>query len=168
MENEMIYKGYMDSPMGLLEIWATQKGLRRVERCEKRAESNENDLVRRCREELSEYFAGRRKSFDLPLDPVGTDYQKRVWKVLETIPYGKTMTYGEVAARAGNPKGSRAAGGAAHNNRILIIIPCHRVIGKNRTLTGFGAGLDNKEILLRLEGKRISDSGRGLAENKIE
>lgn len=167
MEKEMIYKGYMDSPIGLLEIGATEKGLRRVERCEKQAETRENDLVRRCREELSEYFATRRKSFDLPLDPVGTDYQKKVWKILETIPYGETMTYGEVAAKAGNPKGSRAAGGAIHNNHILILIPCHRVIGKNRTLTGFGAGLDNKEILLRLEGKKLAESRKGMAADKV-
>lgn len=167
MESEMIYKGYMDSPIGLLEIFATKKGLRRIERCEKQAEASENDLVLRCKEELSEYFAGKRKSFDLPLDPLGTDYQKRVWKILETIPYGETLTYGEVAAMAGNPKGSRAAGGAAHNNHILIVIPCHRVIGKNRTLTGFGAGLDNKEILLKLEGKKLADSGKGMAEDKV-
>lgn len=143
--------GYMDSPMGVIRMEASDTAIRRVDLVEKKGESRENEIIRKCRTELEDYFRGERKTFDIPLAPEGTAWQERVWKVLETIPYGTTTSYGIVAAKAGNPKASRAAGGAIHNNPILILIPCHRVIGKNGSLTGFGAGLDNKRYLLDLE-----------------
>lgn len=102
-------------------------------------------------QQLQDYFAGQRQQFDLPLDPAGTPYQQKVWTALQTIPYGQTASYLEIAIRAGNAKACRAVGMANHNNPIAIIIPCHRVIGKNGKLVGYGGGLDIKEFLLNLE-----------------
>lgn len=112
----------------------------------------ETELIKEAYRQITEYLAGRLKSFDLPLAPQGTEFQKRIWNVLTSIPYGHTLSYGEVAALAGSPKACRAVGMASHNNPIVLVIPCHRVIGKNGSLTGFGGGLDVKEKLLKLEG----------------
>jgi len=101
--------------------------------------------------QLTEYFAGQRKGFSVPVCPEGTAYRKSVWNLLADIPYGETVTYGELARRSGNPKASRAVGGANHHNPISIIIPCHRVVGANGKLVGYGGGLDIKSFLLRLE-----------------
>ncbi len=101
--------------------------------------------------QLEEYLTGERKSFNLPLNPKGTKFQQRVWSILLNIPYGETRTYKEVAALAGNEKASRAVGSANHNNPIPIFIPCHRVIGSDKSLTGFAYGLGVKEKLLDLE-----------------
>lgn len=109
-------------------------------------------LLLSAKQQLEEYFAGNRKVFSLPLVPKGTEFQRAVWKELQMIPYGETRTYGQIAAAIGNAKASRAVGAANHNNPIGIVIPCHRVIGANGTLTGYGGGLDLKEALLRLEG----------------
>lgn len=105
--------------------------------------------------QLREYFAGARRTFDLPLAPHGTAFQRRVWAALRTIPYGETRTYGELAAAIGSPNASRAVGMANHRNPIPIIIPCHRVIGANGTLTGYAGGLEIKRRLLALEGINI-------------
>lgn len=109
------------------------------------------ELLHRAARELEEYFAGNRRAFDLPLNPSGTEFQKRVWAALEEIPYGETRTYREIAAAAGCPKGYRAVGMANHQNPISIIVPCHRVIGSDGKLTGYGGGLEVKEFLLELE-----------------
>lgn len=101
--------------------------------------------------QLSEYFSGRRTVFDLPLCPAGTEFQQKVWRALQEVPYGETRTYGEIAARVGSPKASRAVGMANHHNPIAIVIPCHRIIGKNGRLTGYAGGLPIKQTLLRLE-----------------
>jgi len=101
---------------------------------------------------LAEYFQGRRKVFDLPLAPEGTPFQLRVWNALREIHYGKTISYGELAARIGQPSASRAVGLANGSNPLPIVIPCHRVIGSNGKLTGYGGGLPIKERLLALEG----------------
>lgn len=101
--------------------------------------------------QLAEYFAGRRRYFDLPLSPRGTKFQKAVWQALCRIPYGETRTYGQIAQEVGNPNASRAVGAANHNNPIHVIIPCHRVIGAGGALTGYAGGLEVKEKLLRLE-----------------
>lgn len=104
--------------------------------------------------QLEAYFAGDLKQFNLPLAPVGTNFQRAVWEALRSIPYGETISYGELAERIENPKAVRAVGGANGKNPIAIIIPCHRVIGSDGTLTGFGGGLPIKEALLTLEGAR--------------
>lgn len=105
-------------------------------------------------QQLDEYFAGERVAFDVPLQPVGTEFQKNVWKALTKIPYGETWSYGQLARYIGKPKASRAVGAANGLNPIPIIIPCHRVIGSNGKLTGFGGGLETKEFLLSLESQR--------------
>ena len=105
--------------------------------------------------QLREYFAGTRRTFDLPLAPRGTAFQQRVWAALRAIPYGETCTYGELAAAIGSPSASRAVGMANHHNPIPIVIPCHRVIGANGTLTGYAGGLEIKRKLLALEGITI-------------
>ncbi len=109
-------------------------------------------LLLEAKRQLEEYFAGLRAAFSLPLAPKGTDFQKLVWRELENIPYGETRTYGQIAEAVGNPAASRAVGGANHKNPIAIMIPCHRVIGADGSLTGYAGGLDVKETLLRLEG----------------
>ncbi|MCF6246054.1 MAG: methylated-DNA--[protein]-cysteine S-methyltransferase [Desulfobacula sp.] len=101
--------------------------------------------------QLKEYFKGQRKHFCLELNPMGTAFQKQVWQELVIIPYGQTISYGELAEKIGNPNASRAVGMANGKNPISIIIPCHRVIGKNGSLTGFGGGLEVKKYLLELE-----------------
>jgi methylated-DNA-[protein]-cysteine S-methyltransferase len=103
------------------------------------------------RRELEEYFEGQRQEFDLPLDPRGTDFQRRVWQRLRSIAYGETTTYGALARELGDPGASRAVGLANGSNPLPIVIPCHRVIGADGSLTGFGGGLPVKQALLELE-----------------
>jgi methylated-DNA-[protein]-cysteine S-methyltransferase len=102
-------------------------------------------------QQLSEYFSGRRQDFDLKLSPKGTAFQQSIWQELRKIPFGRTASYGEIARRVGNPKANRAVGMANGKNPIPIIVPCHRVIGKDGSLTGFGGGLEIKKQLLKLE-----------------
>ena len=115
------------------------------------APKKETELIKKTYQELLEYFAGKRKTFDIPLKQSGTDFQMRVWEALRQIPYGKTMTYKDIAKKVGNEKANRAVGMVNHNNPICIIVPCHRVIGKNGKLTGYAEGLDIKAKLLELE-----------------
>lgn len=111
----------------------------------------ESPLLRAARTQLLEYLSGARRSFDLPLDPAGTAFQRSVWEALRAIPYGQTRTYGEMAAAVGRPRAVRAVGQANHVNPLPIFIPCHRVVGKNGALTGYAGGLDLKGALLALE-----------------
>lgn len=111
---------------------------------------NEQPLEK-ARQQLEEYFAGTRKDFDLPVVLNGTEFQLNVLQALQKIPYGETVSYGEIARRIGRPKAVRAVGAANGRNPIPIVVPCHRVIGSSGDLTGFGGGLDTKEALLRLE-----------------
>lgn len=113
----------------------------------------------RAREQLAEYFEGERKDFDFELRPAGTDFQKQVWDELCKIPFGGLTTYGEVARTIGRPNSSRAVGRAVGTNPIPVVIPCHRVIGKDRSLTGFGGGIPAKIALLGIEGLEV-ESGR--------
>lgn len=112
---------------------------------------SETPLLSEAKKQLDQYFAGRRKFFDLPLKPRGTDFQQKVWKELQKIKYGETVSYLEIAERVGNPKACRAVGMANHRNPIAIVIPCHRVVGKSGQLTGYAGGLHIKEFLLNLE-----------------
>ena len=107
--------------------------------------------------QLRQYFAGKRREFDLPIAPQGTPFQERVWQELLKIPYGETASYGSIAQRIGNPKACRAVGMANRKNPIPIIIPCHRIIGKDGSLTGFGGGLSVKKHLLDLEQQSLVD-----------
>lgn len=111
------------------------------------------DVLHEAAAQLRQYFAGERTSFDLPLAPGGTEFQRRVWEVLRAIPYGETISYGELAARIGNRNASRAVGLANNRNPLPVIVPCHRVVGADGSLTGYGGGLDRKRDLLDLEAR---------------
>ena len=112
---------------------------------------NETPLIKEAKLQLDDYFNGKRKDFDLPLAPSGTEFQLKVWTALQNIPYGETKCYSEIAEIIGNSKASRAVGLANNRNPISIIIPCHRVIGKSGKLVGYGGGLETKEYLLNME-----------------
>jgi methylated-DNA-[protein]-cysteine S-methyltransferase len=128
-----------------------------------RADSGRDDRrLRQAVEQLEEYFAGARTQFDLSLVPPGTAFQKKVWAALVGIPYGETATYGQIARAVGRPDASRAVGGANHRNPIAVIIPCHRVIGADGTMTGYGGGLPRKRLLLDLETRTASSGQLGL------
>lgn len=116
-------------------------------------EEGSTETLEEARKQISEYFKGERKEFQLPLKLKGTDFQKKVWKSLEDIPYGETKSYQEIAEAVHSPKAFRAVGNANNKNPISIILPCHRVIGKSGKLVGYGGGLDKKEFLLELERK---------------
>src|SRR5690606_26909033 len=111
-----------------------------------------NDVLLETRRQLEEYFAGTRRDFELPLSPQGTQFQRNVWRTLAAIPYGRTWSYRDLAQRIGRPSAMRAVGAANGRNPLPIVLPCHRVIGADGSLTGFGGGLPTKAFLLRLEG----------------
>jgi methylated-DNA-[protein]-cysteine S-methyltransferase len=152
----------IDSPVGRLRLVADDAGLRRLEFEEGRSlgpvppewQEDARSLAPVARQ-LQEYFAGRRRVFDLALAPEGTPFQRRVWERLLEIPYGETISYGTLARRVGNANASRAVGLANGRNPIAIVIPCHRVIASNGTLTGYGGGLPIKQKLLELERGQI-------------
>ena len=156
----MVYT-WMDSPVGRLLIAGDEAGLRHVLFAEGRGEARPQPGWQEDPRALAEpvrqlhaYFAGELRRFDLVTTPQGTAFQRRVWDELLQIPYGETVSYGELAQRVGTPNGSRAVGLANGANPISIVIPCHRVIGSNGKLTGYGGGLRNKEWLLAHEGAR--------------
>jgi methylated-DNA-[protein]-cysteine S-methyltransferase len=154
-----------ESPIGSLKITAEEKGIVSIGFVEKsglmrpRPEKAPQGpaVLKDCLAQLDEYFRGRRKSFSVPLSLEGTAYQKKVWAALRRIPFGETATYGEIAAAAGNRRAGRAVGGANHRNPVSIIVPCHRVIGADGRLTGYGGGLWRKEWLLAHEKKHARD-----------
>ncbi|WP_147652133.1 methylated-DNA--[protein]-cysteine S-methyltransferase [Vulcaniibacterium gelatinicum] len=156
----MIIFQYHPTPVGALLLAADATGLRHIEFPEARhpakpgADWREGDdaLLRETRRQLDEYFAGARRSFDLPLAPHGTPFQLMVWRALATIPYGATLSYAGLATRVGKPNAVRAVGAANGRNPLPIVLPCHRVIGADGSLTGFGGGLPVKRFLLELEG----------------
>jgi methylated-DNA-[protein]-cysteine S-methyltransferase len=113
---------------------------------------DDHPLIRATRRQLEEYFAGKLHQFNLPLDLQGTPFQKRVWAALSAIPYGETRTYSQLARQIGAAGAARAVGSANHANPVAIVVPCHRVIGADGALTGYGGGLDRKRFLLDLEG----------------
>src|SRR5688572_5108186 len=114
-------------------------------------------LIASARQQLDEYFAGKRQNFDLAVNPAGTEFQRGVWRALQEIPYGATTNYGTLAQRIGKPSASRAVGAANGRNPISIVIPCHRVIGANGDLTGYAGGMARKDALLRLEADSAGD-----------
>lgn len=145
---------FVQSPIGVLtlvEADGALKELRFGEHAEPSEALQATPLLRKAEQELDEYFSGKRKAFTVPLKPEGTAFQQAVWKVLLNIPYSETMSYGEVAKRIGNPKAARAVGMANHQNPLAIFYPCHRVIGANGKMVGYGGGLPVKEFLLSLE-----------------
>ena len=119
-----------------------------------KTEDNPNEMTKLCKKQLEEYYSGNRMIFELPMNLKGTEFQQKVWKELCKIPYGKTITYKEIARNIGNEKAVRAVGTAIGKNPIAIVIPCHRVIGSNGLLTGYAYGIDKKEQLLNLEKRK--------------
>ena len=158
----MIQYRTIDSPIGPLTLAGSGSVLTNLRMVDQTYEPSRagwsadsgafNDAV----DQLGAYFAGELTDFDIELDLRGTEFQQRVWKALLTIPYGETRSYGEIAEQIGAPGSARAVGLANGHNPIAIVIPCHRVIGANGSLTGYGGGLDRKRILLELEKKRAS------------
>ena len=165
-----MYQYFMDSPIGRLRLVESDGFIKEISRVDvpaarldsegkiiKTAETFESAVTEKTEalaeteQQLREYFAGIRKSFDVLLKPDGTAFFQSVWKALLDIPYGETRTYGDIAKAVGKPKAARAVGMANHYNPIMIIIPCHRVIGANGQLVGYAGGLDVKRLLLDLE-----------------
>lgn len=147
------FKTHYKSPIGTVEIEGTQDSILNLNFVDQ-AQSDDADLpacIKECAKQIDEYFQGNRKTFSLNLIMQGTDFQKSVWRQLMKIPYGTTASYGEVAVAIGNPTACRAVGSANGKNPISIIVPCHRVIGSDGTLTGYGGGLWRKEWLLKHE-----------------
>lgn len=172
---ETVYTQTIDTPCGRLILQSTGNALiccdwaegwhretvgRRLERYfpRKRVEQKADDIIIRTEEELQEYFGGSRKNFDIPLDLAGTDFQRAVWNELLRIDFGKLVTYGDIAAAIGPPKAVRAVGVAVGENPCSILVPCHRVVGSNRSLTGYGGGYEAKRKLLEIEGFGFADN----------
>ena len=158
-----VFFEHFDTPIGTLTLAADTDGLRHIEFPDNRhpvdregwipgASGAAADVLRTTREQLREYFVGTRQAFDLPLRPQGTAFQMEVWRTLATIPWGATWSYRDVARVIGKPDAVRAVGAANGRNPLPIVLPCHRVIGADGSLTGFGGGLPIKAALLRLEG----------------
>lgn len=153
----------MASPLGELKLVASDRGLaailwenddpKRV-RLGSMVEAPQHPVLLLAERQLSDYFAGRRSTFDIALDMAGTDFQRAVWAALLTIPFGKTRSYADIARQIGRPTAFRAVGAANGRNPVSIITPCHRAIGSNGALTGFAGGLEAKAFLLALEGRR--------------
>lgn len=153
----------MKSPVGDLKLVASSKGLtailwedddpKRVGRLSELKEDKKHPVLVETERQLKDYFAGNLRKFTLQLDFVGTEFQKKVWQALLTIPFGETRSYADIAKQVGSPKAVRAVGAANSKNPISIIAPCHRVIGSNGKLTGFAGGLEAKELLLSIESK---------------
>ena len=149
-----------DSPVGRLLLAADDEALRLIEFASPRHpmaqtnawEEGDSAILRETRAQVGEYFDGRRRQFDLPLGPRGTDFQRTVWFALAEIGYGETISYAQLAARVGKSSAMRAVGAANGRNPLPIVLPCHRVIGADGSLTGFGGGLPTKRFLLELEG----------------
>ncbi len=159
-----MYYCYLDTPIGELLLAGEDEALAMIgfPKGSMRRDPepdwifNEKPLAT-ARQQLTEYFAGTRREFDLPVAFSGTEFQVSVLEALQAIPYGETVSYGEIARRIGRPKAVRAVGAANGRNPIPIVVPCHRVIGSSGDLTGFGGGLDTKEALLRLEAENTHD-----------
>lgn len=158
-----MYKKYVNLPVGKIEIIEENEKIIELNIYNEEKNEQKNNIIEKdtkllleVEKQLREYFEGKRTKFEIPLNPKGTEFMKKVWKELLKIPYGETRTYKEIAEKTGNSKASRAVGMANNKNPIPIIIPCHRVIGSNNKLVGYALGLDMKKYLLDLERKVVS------------
>jgi len=161
----------IQTPIGTLGVAATSRGLWRIEFDARKIRPARGDAEAQAHlatavQQLREYFLGQRKEFNLPLDLQGSPHQLRIWRALCAIPYGETLTYGELARRVGLPtSAARAAGRACATNPAPVVVPCHRIIGGDGKLHGFGGGLPRKEALLKLEGSKAVRQGKLFKEN---
>ena len=164
--NGTLHTSHLESPCGQLRLLATATHLRRVDfvggkNCPAlpesacKADGSPHPVLDAAKAQLAAYFAGQRTDFDLPLEPVGTAFQKRVWLALTRIPYGETRSYADQARAIENPAACRAVGAANGRNPLSIVVPCHRVIGASGSLTGFGGGIETKRLLLDLETRHL-------------
>ena len=151
----IIYTSYYNSPIGLLEMIGSKHAIHALRFVQTKtiAEKDSPPIIADCLKQLEEYFSGNRKTFSINVEQGGTDYQKFVWKKLEDIPYGKTISYLDLARNLGDEKSARAVGNANGKNKIPVIIPCHRVIGTNDSLVGYAGGIWRKQWLLDHEKK---------------
>jgi methylated-DNA-[protein]-cysteine S-methyltransferase len=172
--SKLVYFSVMQSPAGPLLVAAGERGLRCVQFHRGRMPAADKDevwiqsreQVLAYEQQIEGYFRGELRQFDCKLDLVGTGFQKDCWRALLRIPYGQTRTYAEIAREIGRPQAFRAVGQANHDNPIAIVVPCHRVLGANRTLTGYGGGLGTKEMLLKLEGAQFRVAPRQKEEKR--
>ncbi len=151
-----LFFGYYKSLIGLIEISGTADAVCSLNFVDASREGcHSNEVVDQAVKEIEEYFSGERQEFKVPLDLQGTAFQRAVWRELLQIPYGSTASYGDIARTIGNPKAVRAVGGANHRNPISLIVPCHRVIGSDGSMTGYGSGIWRKEWLLKHESNTL-------------
>lgn len=157
---------YVETPLGMLAIEGSERGLTQIDLLPQDEQVTASkpapgSVIARAAAQLEEYFAGKRRDFDLPLDYEAGEFERRVLDELARVPYGKTVSYGELAAMAGSPRAARAVGSVMRNNQLMIVLPCHRVIGADGSLRGYGGlgcGLDHKRWLLELEGASLQPS----------
>jgi len=147
----MNYQDNVETPLGKMEITATENAVTSIYFVDTTQELNANEITDQTKRQLQEYFEGERETFDLPLDATGTDFQKQVWQALTRIEYGKTGSYSDIARMISNPKAVRAVGAANGKNPMTIVVPCHRIIGSNGSLTGYASGTERKAWLLNHE-----------------
>jgi methylated-DNA-[protein]-cysteine S-methyltransferase len=159
------YYGFVESPLGRILLVSTESALTHVhfvgEKYYPSVDAAWREAltapIQAAMRQLEEYFAGKRERFELPLAPHGTPFQREVWKAISGVPFGRTITYGELARRIGSPQAVRAAGAATGRNPIGIVVPCHRIVGSNGSLTGYAGGLARKKALLELEAGSAAD-----------
>lgn len=154
-----LFHDTLETPIGELTIEADSGAVRAILFDQPIASHNPNEVTRKCRQQLEEYFRGERTSFNLPLVFQGTPFQEEVWRALLHVPFARTASYGEQARRIERPKAVRAVGAANGQNKHTIVIPCHRVIGANGSLTGYGGGIERKKWLLEHE-ERVAAKSR--------
>jgi methylated-DNA-[protein]-cysteine S-methyltransferase len=150
-----LYKSIVTTSHGFLTVFANDNAVKAIDFADNHLIANENKISKLAAKQLSEYIAHNRLSFDFPVDPDGTDFQKKVWLALQDVPFGQTASYLDIAVVLGNKKACRAVGAANGKNPIPIVIPCHRIIGTNGKLTGYASGLARKSYLLALESKSL-------------
>ena len=153
MNNEAVR--YYHAPVGWIEIRASCDAVMSLVFCDKPENDNccDSHIISECVRQLDEYFAGQRFTFDLPISQKGTEFQQKVWNILTEIPYGKTVSYAAVAKKMNAPNSARAVGAANGKNKVWVVVPCHRVIGADGSLTGYAGGLELKKRLLEHEAK---------------
>jgi len=156
-----LYYSYYDSPIGLLKIAGTDFLITEISFIDNKeeivhGEPGISDVIHYCTEQLIEYFSGRRRTFDIPVHQNGTEFQQRVWTELLAVPFGKTASYLDLAKKLGDAKAVRAAAAANGKNKIAIIVPCHRIIGSDKSLTGYAWGMQRKKWLLQHEFRQLN------------
>lgn len=161
---------YLKSPVGYLLITASTSGVESIHFCDEQpkvAQLSTNKHLQLAGKELRAYFQGRLTCFSFKLNPTGTDFQKRVWRALQKVEFGKTCSYGDLAKEIGSPKASRAVGGANNKNPLPIVVPCHRVVGRSGKLVGYAGGLRRKWLLLKHEQEVETMGEMGFSKKKI-